>query len=108
MGFNIKSRFAFGEPWKFLDVFLFILVIKAVFLVVSLLMVTANNQVVDWPMTAVTLFGGTLIWAVVVWGINWIICWFKRKRKRPSGPTTTTKDITNEPTKHDLEGRHGS
>ena len=79
MGFNIKSRFAFGEPWKFLDVFVFILVIKAVFLTLSLLTVTAN-QTVDWLMTAVTLFGGTLIWTFIVWGINWIIVWIKRRR----------------------------
>ena len=87
MGFNIKSRFAFGEPWKFLDVFVFILVIKAVFLLLSLLTVSTNNQTVDWPMTAVTLFGGTLIWAGLVWGVNWIIVWFKRKRKPTAGPT---------------------
>jgi len=108
VGFNIKSRFAFGEPWKFLDVFVFILVIKAVFLLLSLLTVSAHNQVVDWPMTAVTLFGGTLMWAGLVWGINWTIVWFKRKRKPPAGPTTISEDITNAPTKHDLEGRHQS
>ena len=91
MNYNIKSRFVFGEPWKFLDVCLFVLVIKVCVLLISLPMQMAENRVVNWPMTAVVLFAGTLVWAVLVWSVNWIACTIRQKTRSSQRDMEATK-----------------